>query len=106
MGDLLQLAFEGGIDFWMAVAVQVGPDRGIRVEILATIDIAQDGACAGCDNDRLLFKPIRHLRKRVPDVAMIELGQRIHLEAACESERDALPRRSSDPRTILSPWMS
>ena len=40
--------------------------------------IAQPSAFAFHDNDRLALEPIAHLRERMPEVMMVEFGQRVH----------------------------
>ena len=37
MGDALQLALDGGVDAWVVVPVQVRPDGGVGIKILAPL---------------------------------------------------------------------
>ena len=65
----------------MVVAVQIGPDGGIAVEILATARIPEDCALSGNDDDRLAIEPVAHLSERVPEVRVVELGELMHSAA-------------------------
>src|ERR1051326_8123658 len=53
----------------------------MRVQIFATMNIAQNGAFAFDNHNRLALKPIPHLRKRMPDITMIQVGERVHWPA-------------------------
>src|SRR5581483_11611394 len=66
----------------MRVAVKVGPDRGVRVEILASVHVAQHRAASGDDHDRLALEPVAHLGERMPDVLVIEAGEGVHWRLA------------------------
>ena len=62
----------------MIVPVQVGPDGGVGIKILAAVHIVQHRAGAVRDDNRLARQPVLHLRERMPDVAVIEFGQLMH----------------------------
>ena len=74
MRNLAQLSLDGRIDLWMAMAVEVRPDRRIAIEVLPPLCISQHGSPALNDHDRLMLQPILHLREGMPNVLMIELG--------------------------------
>ena len=78
VGDFAQLALDGGVEPGMVVPVQIGPDGGVGVEIFAAMHIPQHGALALHDDDRLALEPVAHLGERVPEVAVVEFGQRVH----------------------------
>ena len=82
MGDALELAAEGGVDFGMPVAVQVGPDGGVGIQVAAAVNIREPGALAGGDDDGFRAEPVAHLRERMPDVAVIKLGEGVHFKVA------------------------
>src|SRR5262249_15455908 len=71
---------EGGVDPGMVMAVQIGPDGGIGVEIFAVVNIAEDGPLPFQDHNRLTLEPVAHLGERMPDVAVVELGEAVHGE--------------------------
>jgi hypothetical protein len=62
----------------MPMAVQVRPNGRVGVEVLTSADVPQDGAAARHDHDRFPSQPVAHLRERMPDMAMIEAGERMH----------------------------
>ena len=62
-------------DLGMIVTVEVGPDGRVGVEILFAVDIAQHRALAFDNDDRLALEPVAHLRERMPDELVIELGE-------------------------------
>ena len=63
----------------MVVAVKIGPDGRIGVEIFAAVYVAQHRALAGNDDQRLAPQPVAHLRERMPDVPVIKFGKTVHL---------------------------
>jgi hypothetical protein len=62
----------------MAVAVKVCPDGGVCVQIGTAAMIPEDGSLPACDDDWLRFEPILHLRERMPDIFLVELGEFPH----------------------------
>ena len=64
------------------MAVEIRPNGRVRVEIFFAVQIAQHRAFAGRDDNRLTLQPIAHLRERMPDVSVIELGEGVHLGIA------------------------
>ena len=76
--DLAKLPGDGGVELRVVVAVQVRPNGRIGVEILAAARVPEHGAAAGDDHNRLAPQPIPHLRKRVPDMGVIETGEPVH----------------------------
>ena len=75
MGNVPQLLVDGGVEFRMVVAVQIGPDGGIGIEIFAAMNIFDDCAFAADDDNWFGLEPIAHLREGMPDEAVIELGE-------------------------------
>ena len=78
MRDFLQLPLNGRIDFGMIVAMQIGPNGGIGVQIFAPVTSRKHRAFAFDDDNRLALQPIAHLRKRMPDELVIKLGEFVH----------------------------
>ena len=78
MGDLLQLPLDGGIDPGMIVSVEVGPDRGVGIQIFPAARISQQRPLPFNDDDGFALEPIPHLGERVPEVAVVEFGKRVH----------------------------
>ena len=75
VGNFFELPADGGVDFRMIMAVQIGPDGGIGIEIFLAVNIFQPGTLAGLNEDGFVFEPVAHLGKRMPDVGLIELGE-------------------------------
>ena len=82
----------------MIVAVQIGPDGGIRVEILTPARISQNRSAPGHDYNRLAREPIFHLGERVPNELMIEPGQFMHAEGLAQRWNRAERNQLSFPR--------
>ena len=74
MGDALELVADRLVDQRVAVAVDVAPQRGDAVDVAPPVGVDQVGALAALDHQRLLLGPVALLRERVPDVALIEVG--------------------------------
>ena len=64
----------------MIVAVKIGPDGGVGVEILAAMDVLQHGSPALRDNDWLYLQPVLHLGEGMPDKLMVEFREAMHLD--------------------------
>ena len=62
----------------MLMPVKIRPDGGVGVEILFVVNIAKHRAFAGLDDDGFALQPVAHLRERMPDVGVIEVGERVH----------------------------
>ena len=73
MGDFAELTLDGRVDFRMAVAVQIGPDGGIGVQVFVAFCVAQGCALSVNNNNRLPLEPVAHLRERVPEILLIQL---------------------------------
>src|SRR6267143_2079771 len=73
-----KLAFDRRIDLWMIVTVQVRPDRGIRVQVFAAVNIFEHRAIAASDHDRLALQPIAHLGEGMPHVLVIKVREPMH----------------------------
>jgi hypothetical protein len=77
--DFFELSLDRRVDFGMIVAVQIRPNRRIRVEIFMSTHVAQNRAFARDNDNRLALQPVAHLGERMPDKLVIKLGKRVHL---------------------------
>ena len=75
--DPPELVAHGGVDRRVAVAVDVAPQRRDAVDVAVAVGVDQVGALGALDHQRLLALPVELLRERVPEVALIEVGDRI-----------------------------
>src|SRR5262252_6409118 len=66
----------------MVMAVEIRPDRGVRIEVLPAIYVAQHCSMTFNNEDRLPLQPILHLRKRMPDISPVEFSQTVHGQRA------------------------
>ena len=64
----------------MVVAVKVGPDGRVGVEIFPPTSIAEHCAFALANYNRLARQPVAHLGERMPDVRVIQFCQRMHFQ--------------------------
>jgi len=73
MGDAVELAFDGGVDGRMAVAVDVCPDRGVSIKELPPATVAKDGPVTFDKDERIVpvGAPGLHLRERMPGVGLV-----------------------------------
>src|ERR1051325_777459 len=57
----------------MVMTVDVGPDGGIPVDVLAATTVAHDRAFAANEDDRFVVRraPFSHRGKRVPDITFV-----------------------------------
>ena len=78
MSDFCKLSLEGGVYFRMPVAVEIRPDGRVGIEITFAANIAQHGAVATGNDNRLAPLPVAHLRERMPDELAVELGEFVH----------------------------
>ena len=79
VSDFVELLLNRSVYFWVFVPVEISPNRGICVEVLASVDIMEHGAFTLQYYDWLALYPIAHLSERVPDEGVIKLGQGMHL---------------------------
>jgi hypothetical protein len=84
--------------------VEVGPDGRIGIQVLAPVGITQHRPVSGHDYNGLTLEPFLHLRERMPDVAMIELGQLIH--ATCEADSECGTVREYPRRCEPLSWLA
>ena len=75
MGDPLRLLGNRAGQRGMRMPVHVAPQRRHSVEVAPAFAVDQIIAFAPDDDDRLFRKPVLHLRKRMPDVAVVPLLQ-------------------------------
>ena len=78
MRDFPELRVDGGAELSVIMAVQVRPDGGVRVEIFASMNVFEHRSFASHDYNRIGLKPVTHLRERMPNVLMVEFGERMH----------------------------
>jgi hypothetical protein len=76
----------------MRMAVKVGPNRGVGVEVSLAARVPQHRTFAAHNCNRLAAQPIAHLRERVPDVLVIEFGEFIHLLESADQRGDIFGR--------------
>ena len=60
----------------MVVAVQIGPDRRVRIEKLTTFYVAKNRAVSARDNNWFALQPVGHLRERMPHELVVQLRER------------------------------
>src|SRR5271168_3563644 len=80
MGDFVQLAGNGRVDLRVAMPMEIGPDRGIGVEIFAAPGVTQHRPATAQDDDGFVLQPVEHLGERVPDKGLISFCERLHSE--------------------------
>ncbi len=78
MGDFLQLPVNRRVDLGMVMAVEIGPDRGVGIEVFFPGDIPEHCATARNDHDRLAFQPVAKLGEWMPDARVIEASKFVH----------------------------
>ena len=73
MRHLIELAFDGGVNFRMPVAMNVRPDRGIAVDVFTTMDVSKDCSLALNEHERFVLRraPCLHLGEGMPQVLFI-----------------------------------
>lgn len=73
MSHFVELRFDGGIDRGMAMAVDVRPNGGVSVDILATLAVPENCASALDEHERVMLwcAPRLHLREGMPKVPFI-----------------------------------
>ncbi len=78
MRDFFKLSLDRRVDSGMIVAVQICPNRRIRVEIFTSANVVQHRAFARDNDNRLAFQPVAHLGEGMPDELVIKFGERVH----------------------------
>ena len=73
MRHLIELAFDGGMNFRMPVAMDVRPDRGISVDVFTTMYVPKDCSLALNKDERFVLRraPCLHLGEGMPQVSFI-----------------------------------
>ena len=77
MGDGIDLLFESFIQLGYTVAMNIAPEGGSAIEIIPAVEIAQETAMGGGDDQGALAGVVFHRREWVPDmlaVPLLELG--------------------------------
>ena len=74
MGDVVKLIANGLIDRRVGMAVDIGPDRGIAIEVATALAVLEHGAFAANENERAVvrFAPVAHRREGMPEVRFVE----------------------------------
>jgi hypothetical protein len=74
--DPVELVPDGLVDFRAPVAVQIGPDRGVAIEVLAPILRLQHCAVPLDDDHRRVRGgiPVAHLREGMPKIGAVQVG--------------------------------
>ena len=74
MGDAVKLISDGLIDRWVGMAVDIGPDRGIAIEVMTAFAVLEHGAFAANENERVVvrFAPVAHRGEGMPEVHLVE----------------------------------
>src|SRR5262245_63034100 len=89
MREAVDLLLDGVIQLLLPVAVDVAPKRRNAVEIFSSRVIHQIVTIGPADDDGILFHPLLHLRKRMPQVVMIDLLQSLVIGAHASSFSEA-----------------
>ena len=74
MGDAVKLIADGLIDRRVGMAVDIGPDRGIAIEVATALAVLENGAFASNENEWVVvrFAPVAHRREGMPEVRLVE----------------------------------
>src|SRR5918992_1867520 len=75
MGNTVELLFDRVIKFFLAMAVDIAPERRNTVQVLSPLDIYQLMTVGPADDAWLFAQPFLHLRERVPEITMVDLLQ-------------------------------
>ena len=75
MGNFGQLLANGGVDLGVIVAVKVGPDRRVGVDVFPATDIPKQRPFAPLNEQRFASEPVAHLGEWMPEILLVELGQ-------------------------------
>jgi hypothetical protein len=74
VSDPVELLAHGSVELRVTVPVNVAPQRGDAIDVAPPSRVDQVGALGFLDHHRLLLHPALLLGERVPDEALIELG--------------------------------
>ena len=74
MGDVVELIADGLIDRRVGMAVDIGPDRGIAIQVATAFAVLEHGAFASNENEWMVvrFAPVAHRGERMPEVRLVE----------------------------------
>lgn len=77
VGDLAELLDDGSIDDGVGVAVDVGPDGGVAVEVFFAELVAEGAAVARDEHEWNMVRgaPLAHGCEGVPEVLLVEGGE-------------------------------
>ena len=78
VGDLVELIADGLVDLGDPVSVHVGPQGRHRIQVPITLDIDEVVALCPLDDQWLVSHPVALLCKRMPEVPVVEFGERGH----------------------------
>ena len=79
MSDPIELAFNGGVDCGMAVTVNICPDGGIAIDVLAALPVPENCAAALNEHERVVLwgAPGPHLSKGMPEVSFFSGDEQV-----------------------------
>ncbi len=103
--EVPELTLHSRVDPGMVVPVQVGPDRRVSIEVLASPAVAQGRTLAGDDHQGIVFRraPVAHLRERMPGMRLVQVDPTLGLVHGSGYWEDAARQRvtsaSTDCRT-------
>ena len=80
MGDFIELTPDGGVELWVIMPVQIGPDGGVGIQVFASMDVFQGRALAANQHDGLAFQPVPHLGEGVPEIFVVQFSEKMHGE--------------------------
>ena len=63
------------VEMRMIVAVQIGPNGGVRIQVGSTANVFQNCSPTVRQNNGFLLEPVLHLREGMPDEFLIESGK-------------------------------
>jgi hypothetical protein len=71
VSDAVELRSDRIVDFSLAMAVNIAPQRRDPIQIPSPIDVDQIVPVTLADDAELLRRPFLHLRKRVPEILVV-----------------------------------
>jgi hypothetical protein len=74
MCDPTELLGDGLVDLWDPMAMYGHPQGGNTVQIPPAFCVDELEALGALDDQRLAIEPVLHLRERMPQMSVIEVG--------------------------------
>src|SRR6185295_15647006 len=72
MRQAIHLFLERIVQFFLAMAMDIAPQRGHAVQIFPAMIVDQVMTVSAADNHRVFAHPFLHLRERMPEVSMVK----------------------------------